>query len=63
MTNINITYIPSHTKAEFVNHYYGLRLWLYDDTKWFKSINWCPHFRVGAGECWDCSMVVEGAEE
>lgn len=56
---VEVRHINNVVACQFMPYGNGLRLWVTDDG-WYKSVNWCPHINIGAGECLDCALVLEG---
>lgn len=60
---INVKYIPTNYGVQFVySGMLGARMWLYDqEALWYKTLGrYCPHLNLGASECSDCGLVLEG---
>lgn len=59
---INVTYIPTDVKCQFVQYGNGMRLWIRGDG-WFPSVGWCPHINLSFNECDDCALALEDDRE
>lgn len=57
---IAIQYQPDNHTIEFIDTGLEKRMWLYDDSQWYRTLgHYCPHLNIRGDACEDCTLALD----